>query len=199
MNVKTILATKGGDVISIEPTATLEDCRAPARRAPHRRACWCSVRTTAWSASCPSATSCACWPSAAPACSSEPLSTGHDAQGRDLHAVGHGRRHHGAHDDGQVPPRAGGRAGARDRRGLDRRRGQAPAARDGARVRARCATTSRPRDRPSRRRAASLGGVACRRRRAPCASSRTPCRPPRSRRSRSARSAPSRRCRAGRP
>ena len=47
-----------------------------------------------------------------------------DAQGHDLHRSRHRRGDHGADDDRQIPPSAGGGAGPARRHHLDRRRGE---------------------------------------------------------------------------
>ena len=75
---------------------------------------------------------------------------GDDAQGHDLRRGRHDRGHHGADDDGQIPPSAGGGAGPARRRHLDRRRGEDRASRRSSASPTRCASTSRRRSARSR-------------------------------------------------
>ena len=130
MTVKSILSAKGGDVISIEPTVTLETAVKMLAKhrigallvlGPDRRVIGILserdiVRVLGEQG--PRATAC----------------SGDDAQCRHMRPDGDCRHDHGADDDGQVPPRSGRRAGSGGRHHLDRRRRQAPPARNGARV-----------------------------------------------------------------
>ena len=123
MTVKAILSRKGGDVVTIEPTANLSEA---VKLLAERRigALVVTGPDSAWSASCPSATSCARWRARAGRARRQ-CRRRDDAQGHDLHRDRHDRVDHGADDDGQIPSPAGGRAGPARRHHLDRRRGQA--------------------------------------------------------------------------
>ncbi len=137
MTVKTVLSAKGGDVISIEPTATLET--AVKTLAKHRIGALLVLGPDR---------------RVIGILSERDIVRALGEQGADVLAQ---PLAHGADDDGQVPPRSGRRAGSGGRHHLDRRRRQAPPARNGARVRgiARLYPNSVKDDRagPARRRA----------------------------------------------
>jgi CBS domain-containing protein len=117
MTVKTILCRKGRDVVTIEPSATLES--AIATLAEHRIGALVVlgaeqrvvgilserdvVRTFA-------------------EFGADALTKrlAHDTRGRDLWRGRYGRRHYGVDDQGQVPTHSGGRAGPAGRHRVDR-------------------------------------------------------------------------------